>query len=36
MMQMPCNQPELMLEMPLLELEPWQVGGGWISSLGPV
>ena len=25
MMQMPCNQPELMLEMPLLELEPWQV-----------
>ena len=25
LMQMPCNQPELMLEMPLLELEPWQV-----------
>jgi 7-cyano-7-deazaguanine synthase len=25
MMQMPCNQPELSLEMPLLELEPWQV-----------
>jgi len=25
MMQMPCNQPELMVEMPLLELEPWQV-----------
>jgi hypothetical protein len=25
MMQMPCNQPEMMLEMPLLELEPWQV-----------
>jgi 7-cyano-7-deazaguanine synthase in queuosine biosynthesis len=25
LMQMPCNQPELMLETPLLELEPWQV-----------
>jgi 7-cyano-7-deazaguanine synthase in queuosine biosynthesis len=25
MMQLPCNQPELMLEMPLLELDPWQV-----------
>jgi 7-cyano-7-deazaguanine synthase len=25
MMQMPCNQPELMVELPLLELEPWQV-----------
>jgi 7-cyano-7-deazaguanine synthase len=25
MMQMPCNQPELTVEMPLLELEPWQV-----------
>ena len=25
MMQLPCNQPELMLEMPLLELESWQV-----------
>jgi len=25
LMQMPCNQPELMVEMPLLELEPWQV-----------
>jgi len=25
MMQVPCNQPEFMLEMPLLELEPWQV-----------
>lgn len=25
MMQLPCNQPELMVEMPLLELEPWQV-----------
>jgi 7-cyano-7-deazaguanine synthase len=25
LMQMPCNQPELMVETPLLELEPWQV-----------
>jgi hypothetical protein len=25
LMQLPCNQKELMLEMPLLELEPWQV-----------
>ena len=25
LIQMPCGQPELMLEAPLLELEPWQV-----------
>jgi 7-cyano-7-deazaguanine synthase len=25
LIQLPCNQPELTLEMPLLELEPWQV-----------
>jgi 7-cyano-7-deazaguanine synthase len=25
LLQLPCSQPELMLEMPLLELEPWQV-----------
>jgi 7-cyano-7-deazaguanine synthase in queuosine biosynthesis len=25
MMQMPCDQPELTLEAPLMELEPWQV-----------
>ena len=25
MMQVPCNQPDLTIEMPLLELEPWQV-----------
>jgi 7-cyano-7-deazaguanine synthase len=25
LMQVPCNQTQMMLEMPLLELEPWQV-----------
>ena len=25
LVQLPCNQPELNVEMPLLELEPWQV-----------
>jgi 7-cyano-7-deazaguanine synthase in queuosine biosynthesis len=25
LIQLPCNQPEINLEMPLLELEPWQV-----------
>ncbi|HSV12771.1 MAG TPA: 7-cyano-7-deazaguanine synthase [Tepidisphaeraceae bacterium] len=25
LIQMPCNQPEMTVEMPLLELEPWQV-----------
>ena len=25
LIQQPCGQPDLMLEMPLLELEPWQV-----------
>ena len=25
LIQMPCDQPELTLEAPLLELEPWQV-----------
>jgi 7-cyano-7-deazaguanine synthase in queuosine biosynthesis len=24
-MQLPCNQPDLMIETPLLEVEPWQV-----------
>jgi 7-cyano-7-deazaguanine synthase in queuosine biosynthesis len=25
LIQMPCNQPDMNVEMPLLELEPWQV-----------
>jgi 7-cyano-7-deazaguanine synthase in queuosine biosynthesis len=25
MIQLPCNQPDLTIEMPLLEVEPWQV-----------
>jgi 7-cyano-7-deazaguanine synthase len=25
MIQLPCNQPDLSIEMPLLEVEPWQV-----------
>ncbi len=25
LIQLPCNQPDLTIEMPLLELEPWQV-----------
>ena len=36
MMQMPCNQPDLMVEMPLLDLEPWQVIDVGFQSSAPL